>query len=199
MRSLFFAVAALALTAPAFAQTPGAPDAARVVAGAYKVDPAHTQVIWTVDHLGISSLSGLFGATGGTLTLDPKKPNDAKLTVTFDTSAITVTSPAFAHHLSTPDLFDTAKFPTATFTSTAVVASGDTAKIIGNLTIKGITKPITISAKFHGAGANPMTKKLNIGFHGTATIKRSDFGLGLFAPAVSDDVKLGIHVAFEGQ
>jgi polyisoprenoid-binding protein YceI len=198
MRPLFVA-AVFALAAPSFAQTPGMPDATRVVAGTYKVDPAHTQVLWTVNHFGVSSLSGMFGATGGTLTLDPKNPNAAKLTVTFDTSAITVTSPAFAHHLSTPDLFDTAKFQTATFTSTSVVASGDTAKISGDLTIKGITKPITISAKFQGAGANPMTKKLNIGFHGTATIKRSDFGLGLLAPAVSDEVKLGIHGAFEGQ
>lgn len=198
MRSLFLA-AAVALAAPAFAQAPGTPDVARVVAGTYKVDPPHTQVLWTVNHLGVSSLSGMFGATDGSLTIDPKNPNAAKLTVTFDTTAIDVTSPPFAHHLSTPELFDTAKFPTATFTSTSVVAKGDSATITGNLTLKGITKPITIMAKFHGAGVNPMTKKLNIGFHGMATIKRSDFGLGLFAPMVSDEVKLGIHAAFAAE
>nr|WP_243843364.1 YceI family protein [Sphingomonas vulcanisoli] len=175
---------------------PGAPDVSRVPAGTYKVDPNHTQVIWTVDHLGFSSLSGLFGATGGSLTIDPAKPNAAKVDVTFDTSVITVTSVGFAKHLATPEMFDTAKFPTATFTSTSVVVNGTSAKIMGNLTIKGITKPIVIDAKFVGAGSNPMSKKLNFGFHGSATIKRSEFGLGFAVPAVSDEVKLGIHVAF---
>lgn len=201
MRSALFALALLA--APALAQAPaglpGAPEVSRVAAGTYAVDPNHTQVIWTVNHMGFSSLSGLFGATEGSLTIDPAKPDASKFSVTMNTAAITVTAPAFAKHLATAELFDTEKYPTATFTSTSVVVTGSSAKISGNLTLKGITKPIVIDAKFVGAGTNPVSKKLNFGFHGTATIKRSEFGLGLFTPIVSDEVKLGIHLALTAQ
>ena len=192
---------ATAFVAPAVAQAPmakpGKADPKLVTAGSYKVDPAHTQVVWTVDHMGISPLTGAFGASeGGTLEIDPAKPNAAKVSVTFDVSNMVVTAPAFAKHLSGPEFFEVAKFPSASFVSTSVAASGTSAKISGNLTIKGITKPVVIDAKFFGAGANPMSKQLNIGFSGTATIKRSDFGLGMAVPIVDDMVKLTIHAAF---
>ena len=191
--------AALAAAFPAIAQapTPGAPDATRVLAGSYKVDTNHTQVVWTVDHMGISPLSGAFGASGGILDLDPAKPSAAKVTVTFDVAAMSTTVPNFTKHLSSADFFDVAKFPTATFTSTAVQASGDSAKITGSLTIKGITKPVTLDAKFYGAGVNPMGKKLNVGFTATTSIKRSDFGLGYALPVIPDRVELRIAAAFE--
>ena len=193
----FAVAAALAAALPAVAQMPGAPDASRVVAGTYKVDPSHTQVLWTVSHMGISPLSGAFGASGGTLELDPRNPSAAKVTVTFNVADMSTTAPAFAKHLSSADFFDVAKFATATFTSTAVRATGNSAKITGNLTIKGITKPVTLDAKFYGAGANPMSKKLNIGFSATASIRRGDFGLGFFLPTVADQVDLHIAGAFE--
>ena len=191
--------AALAGGIPAIAQVaaPGAPDPGRVAAGKYKVDPAHTQVVWTVDHLGISPLSGAFGASEGTLDIDPAKPSAAKVSVTFNIAEMSTTSPAFTKHLMSPDFFDAGKFPTATFTSTALQASGSSAKITGNLTIKGITKPVTLDAKFFGAGTNPKSKKLNVGFSGTATIKRSDFGLGYAVPMVGDQLDLRITGAFE--
>lgn len=193
----FVVAAALAAAIPAVAQMPGAPDAARVVAGSYKVDPAHTQVLWTLSHMGVSPLSGAFGASGGTLTIDPNNLSAAKVEVTFNVADMSTTFAPFAKHLSSADFFDAAKFPTATFTSTSVRASGDGAKISGNLTIKGITKPVTLDAKFYGAGSNPMTKKLNIGFSATTSIKRSDFGVGAYAPAVADQVDLRIAGAFE--
>ncbi|WCT72920.1 YceI family protein [Sphingomonas naphthae] len=187
---------ATVLVAPAVAQTPGKADTKLVTAGSYKVDPAHTQVVWTVDHMGVSPLSGAFAASEGMLEIDPAKPAAAKVSVTFDTSNMVVTAPAFAKHLSSPDFFEVTKFPTATFVSTSVVASGTSAKISGNLTIKGITKPVVLDAKFFGAATNPMSKALNIGFSGTATIKRSEFGLGMAVPIVSDEVKIIIHAAF---
>ena len=195
----FLFAALLAAAIPALAQIalPGARDAARVSAGTYKVDPNHTQVLWTVDHMGISPLSGAFGASGGTLEIDPAKPSAAKVTVTFNIADLSTTAPAFTKHLLSADFFDATKFPTATFTSTAVQASGENAKITGDLTIKGITKPVTLDTKFFGAGANPMNKKLNVGFSATTTIKRSDFGLGYAVPVVGDQLDLRIAGAFE--
>lgn len=191
------AAAALIVALPAVAQMPGAPDTSRVVAGAYKVDPNHTQVVWTLSHMGVSALSGAFGASGGTLQIDPANLAAAKVNVTFNVADMSTTASAFTKHLSSPDFFDVAKFPTATFVSTAVRATGGGATITGNLTIKGVTKPVTLDAKFYGAGTSPMSKKLNVGFSATTSIKRSDFGLGAYAPAVANDVSLQIHGAFE--
>ena len=196
-------LAALIATAaiPAVAQTglPGTPTKAAVTAGTYSVDPFHTQVTWTLNHMGFSMLSGQFGAQGGTLTIDPAKPAAAKLDVTFAIDQLSVTAAPFANHLKSKEFFDAATYPTAHFVSTGIVASGNTAKITGNLTIKDQTKPVTIDATFVGAGTNPMNKKLNFGFRGTTTIKRSDFGLGYATPIVADAVKLDINAAFTAQ
>ncbi len=201
---LLFAAAALALTAaPVIAQAPaglpGKPDRAAVPAGTYQVDPAHTQVTWTVNHMGFSMLSGQFGAGSGSITVDPAKPAATKVDITFPVDQLSVTSSAFANHLKSKDFFDVAAHPTARFVSTAVRATGNTATITGNLTIKGITKPVTLQATFVGAGANPMSKKLNLGFRATGTINRSDFGLGMAVPVVSDKVDLVINAAFAAQ
>lgn len=200
-------LAALAIAAAAAAPTvaqiatgpaqPGQPTVSRVVAGTYQVDPAHTQVAWEVNHMGVSILEGMFGASGGSLTLDPARPAATKVDVTFQIDQLSVTALAFANHLKSDQIFDAAKFPTARFVSTGVVPHGaDRATLTGSLTIKGITKPVTLEASFVGAGANPMSKKLNIGFSATGSVKRSDFGVGLYAPLVSDDVRLHIHAAF---
>jgi polyisoprenoid-binding protein YceI len=95
--------------------------------------------------------------------------------------------------------FDAAKYPTAHFESTSVSAKGDTATIQGNLTIHGVTKPATFHATFAAAGANPMSKKDSVGFQATATIKRSEFGVGAAVPMVADQVDLTITSAFEKQ
>lgn len=191
----------LVLAIPAVAQTPasapGKADPKLVQAGAYKVDPNHTQVVWKVDHMGFSPLYGAFGASGGTLQLDPKNLAATKLTVTFNVADMSVTSTAFADHMKGGDFFDVAKHPTASFTATQVAAAGDGARITGDLTIKGVTRPVTMQAKFFGAGDNPMNKKRNIGFTATTSIKRSDFGLGYAAPMVADTVTLDITAAFE--
>ncbi|MFW2830548.1 YceI family protein [Sphingomonas sp. ID0503] len=202
MRAAFLALGiAIASPLPALAQmpteAPGKADPARVEAGTYKVDPHHTQVIWKVDHMGVSPLWGAFGDPAGSLTLDPKNPAAAKLSLTFPLTGLTVTSAPFLKHLSGTDFFDVAKFPQATFVSTSVKASGTKATVTGNLTIKGITKPVVIEAEFYGAGPNPMSKKLNIGFKGMAKVKRSDFGLGYGVPMVGDEVELKIAGAFE--
>ncbi|MEG8013894.1 YceI family protein [Sphingomonas sp. 22R3R2A-7] len=193
----------LALTAaPVLAQTaavPGAPVKARVAAGTYAVDPNHTQVTWQVNHMGFSMLEGQFGASGGSIMIDPAKPNATKVEVNFAIDQLSVTSAPFTGHLKSKDFFDVATHPTAKFVSTKVVATGDKATITGDLTIKGITKPVVLQATFVGAGANPMNKKVNFGFRATSSIKRSDFGLGAAVPVVSDRVDLTINAAFAAQ
>lgn len=188
------------ITLPVIAQAPAIPgtkDASRVTAGNYVVDGNHTQVVWKVDHLGFTPLYGTFGAPTGTLSLDPAKPEAAKVSVTFPMSGMAIAPASFLKHLSSADFFETEKFDSAKFESTSVAVTGETAKISGNLTIKGITKPVVLDAKFYGAGNNPRGGKLNIGFTATAKIKRSDFGLGMAVPIVSDETDLKIVAAFE--
>jgi polyisoprenoid-binding protein YceI len=194
-------LAVAAATLPAIAQmpkeAPGKADPARVTAGTYKADSAHTQIAFTVNHLGFNAYHGLFGDSTGTLTLDPAKPSAAKVDIEIPMSGITTTSAKLTEHLKGADFFDAAKFPTARFQSTAVMASGTNATITGNLTIKGVTKPVTLNAKFIGAGKGPMNGADTVGFEATTSIKRSDFGISYGVPLVSDEVPLEITVAFE--
>ena len=194
--------AAPLITQGVLAQTaavPGAPVKARVAAGTYAVDPNHTQVTWQLNHMGFSMLEGQLGASGGSITIDPAKPNATKVEVNFAIDQLSVTSAPFTGHLKSKDFFDVATHPTAKFVSTKVVATGDKATITGDLTIKGITKPVVLQATFVGAGTNPMNKKVNFGFRATSSIKRSDFGLGAAVPVVSDRVDLTINAAFAAQ
>lgn len=188
---------AQAPAAQAPAGPPGRADISRITAGTYTVDPAHTQVVWSVDHLGFSTLYGMFGQITGTLALDPARPAASRLNIEIPISGLTVTSEGFSRHLRTPDMFDAAKFPTARFVSTSVRPQGSRAVITGDLTLHGVTRPVTLQAAFTGAGANPRGGAPTVGFSATATIKRSDFGLGYGAPAVSDETRLQITGAFE--
>lgn len=194
-------LAVVVATLPAIAQTPkdmpGKPDASRVTAGTYKADSGHTQILFSVNHLGFSVYHGLFGDATGTLTIDPAKPSTAKVEMEIPMSGITTTSADLTKHLKSADFFDAEKFPTAKFQSTSVTASGTSATIVGNLTIKGVTKPVTMQAKFTGAGKGPMSQLETIGFEATTSISRSAFGVSYGIPFVPDEVPLQITVAFE--
>ncbi|MBV8972034.1 MAG: YceI family protein [Sphingomonadaceae bacterium] len=196
-RHAVYATLAAAVALPAAAQAPGAPDRSRVVAGTYAADPGHTQVAWSLDHLGFSTYDGLFGGATGTLTLDPAKPAATKVDITIPISGLVTTVPALNEHLKSPDFFDAAKFPTATFTSTSVVPQGTGARITGTLTLHGVSKPVVLDARFVGAGVNPLTKKATVGFAATTKLKRSDFGITTYLPILGDDVDLRINAAFE--
>ncbi|WP_174279587.1 YceI family protein [Sphingomonas bacterium] len=194
--------AALLLAAPALAQAPssqpGKPSTALATAGSYHVDTGHTQVLFTVNHMGFTEYTGQFTQPTGTLTLDPKNPAASQVSITFPIDKVSTTVAALDTHLKTPDFFDAAKYPTGTFTSTRIVANGTTATITGNLTLKGVTRPVTLAATFVGAGQAVMgAKKTNVGFHATTAIKRSDFGINYGIPLVSDEVRLTINAAFE--
>lgn len=198
MKAQLVALALIGLAAPAFAQgQSGAEAASKVTAGTYTVDTDHTQIAWGVDHLGFNVYYGIFGNPTGTLTLDPAKPEAASVSLTIPVDKVTTTSEKLNAHLKSADFFDTAKFPTATFKSTGVVVDGLKAKITGDLTIKGITKPVVLDARFTGTGPNPRSKIETVGFEATATIKRSDYGITYALPVLGDAVNLHITAAFE--
>ena len=170
---------------------------ADVAAGTYTVDPNHSQVMFTYAHFGLTHNMGLLSGATGSLTIDPKSPAATKLSVDVPINTMHSTIAALDTEFQAPMFFDAAKFPTAHFESTGVSVSGNNADIMGNLTIHGVTKPATIHASFTGSAVNPMSKKTTLGFQGTATIKRSDFGLGLAVPMVADQVDLVITAGFD--
>lgn len=201
-------LAATAIATPLVAQQmPGSKDKAAITGGSYTVDANHTLVKWEVNHFGFSPLWGLFGQVTGTMQLDPKNPAASKVDVTIPVSKMVTGVPGFTAHLlrdgkdgGKPDFFGSAPAD-AKFVSTSVVidASGEAAKVSGNLTLNGVTKPVTLDVDFYGAGKAPaqMGGKENVGFEAEAKIKRSDFGLGYAVPLVSDEVELTIAAAFQ--
>jgi len=204
MRPSPIALGALALVAvPVLAQQmpttpPGALDPARVVAGTYGVDSAHTQILFEVNHLGFNSYYGIFGGASGELTFDPAHPDAAKVSIVIPIDAVVTTSAELNTHLKAADFFDAAHFPNATFRSTAVTMVDAThAHIAGNLTLKGVTKPIVLDAQFTGAGPGMMNSPLQVGFAARTDVKRSDFGMGFGTGLITDNVPLRITVAFE--
>jgi len=207
MRRIFLALPLIAAAPLALVaqpnEVPGKTDPARVTAGTYSTDPAHSQVGFEIMHFGFNPFYGLFGDVAGTLTIDPKNLSAAKVDVTIPVASVVTVSKGLNEHLlrpgkdgGKPDFFG----PTpaaARFVSTGVVAKGTEAKITGNLTLNGITKPVVLEAEFTGAGTNPYSKKATVGFEAEATIKRSDFGITTALPFVGDEVELDISVAFE--
>ena len=199
---------ALPLAAQMPKEAPGKPDKTRVVAGTYKLDPAHTLIGWRVDHLGFSDYFGVFGDSTGTLVLDPKNPAAAKVEVTIPVSKVLTASPGLNAHLlrpgkdgAKPDFFGPAPAD-AKFVSTRVTPGRDgmSAAITGNLSLNGQTRPVTIAARFKGAGLMPMPgSRPTIGFQGKATILRSQWGVAAGIPLVSDKVELDISAPFEKQ
>ncbi len=199
----FLPALALIIALPAMAQAPalpGAPETARVTAGTYKIEPNHTQVGFAVDHFGFSIFRGAFTGASGTLAIDPANPTKAQLSVSIPIASVQTSNAKLNEELVSADWFDAAKFPNATFVSTAItVGPNNTALVDGNLTIHGVTKPARMQVHFHGAGVNPMDKALTAGFDARMGFNRSDFGISKYVPFVSDHVELTIAGAFEKQ
>ena len=180
------AAAPVAAEAPAVAAIPAA-------SGTYALDPTHTDVLAQWTHFGFSQPSAHFGISEGTLVYDAADVGKSSVQVTMPITGMNSFVDKLDEHLASGDFFDAAKFPNATFKSTSVAAAGtNKLTVTGDLTIKDITKPVTLDVTLNGAGEHPMLKKQAIGFSATATIKRSDFGVGAYAPNVSDEVQLRI-------
>ena len=174
---------AAALATPAFA----APET-------YAVDPTHTYETFTYNHLGFSNQSHRFNKTTGTVVWD-KAAKTGSVDITIDAKSVDAGSAIFNEHIQGEDYFDTAKYPTIIFKSTAVKFEGDKPVAIdGNLTVKGVTKPVTLTVTHFLTQPHPMLKKDAIGANAVTKIKRSEFNAGKNAPYVSDEVTLTIAI-----
>ncbi|MCC2595570.1 YceI family protein [Pusillimonas sp. MFBS29] len=158
----------------------------------YSVDPTHTFPRFSYNHMGMSKQILRFNKTSGTVVLD-QEAKEAKVDITIDMTSIDTGFEMFDGHIQGADFLDTAKYPTATFKSTKVNFEGDKpVSVEGDLTIKDVTKPVTLTITSFYKGPHPMLKKDAIGANATAVIKRTEFNAGKFAPGVGDEVTLDI-------
>jgi polyisoprenoid-binding protein YceI len=173
-------------------------DPAAVQAGAYDVEPLHTRVLFSVSHMGFTTWYGEFTNVSGSLALDPKKPAASTLEIHIPVATVSTTSAKLDGELKSDAWLDAGQFPEMVFKSTKVVETGkDAAKVTGDLTLHGVTRPVTLAVKFNGAGTNPLDKKYTAGFEVSGQIKRSDFGVKTYVPLIGDDVDLIISAGFE--
>jgi len=178
----------------AFALAAAFSGAAFAAADTYSIDPSHTLPRFEYNHMGFSQQLSRFDKVSGTVTLD-RAAKTGVVDVTIDAKSVDTGSSQFNEHIQGKDFLDTEKFPTITYKSTAVKFNGDAvASVEGNLTVKGVTKPVTLTVQSFKCMPHPMLKKEACGATATATIKRSDFGAGAYAPLVGDEVTLTLPI-----
>jgi polyisoprenoid-binding protein YceI len=178
-------------------------DPRQAPAGTYQMETRHTQVVFAIPHLGLTDYYGRFEKVSGTLNFNPAAPEKSSVSVTIDTASANVMSSQLVGEIVGPGVFDSAKFPTATFTSTSVVRTGPASgTMTGDLTLHGVTKPVTFAITFNGGVPSPMgAAAYDLGFHATTVIKRSEFGLDkmMWTSFVGDEVRLTIEAMFQQQ
>jgi polyisoprenoid-binding protein YceI len=163
-------------------------------AATYTLEPNYTQGIFRWDHLGFSSPAAQFAQGEGTLEFDPVDPTRSSVKVTIPLASLATGVPALDDHFRSKDFFETDKFPTATFRSTKVEkgAAADQLKVTGELSLHGVTQPVTLEVTVVKVGTNPRTNLPTIGFDAMTTLKRSAFGLGKYVPQVGDEIRMHI-------
>jgi len=197
-------IAALLLLSLAGAASAADSDAKRlaadeVPAATYDVFTDETLVRYTVDHMGNNDYWGTFAGATGTLTLDPRDISSAKVEIAIPIFRLETTNRDLDAELYSSQFFDYIRFREMRFVSTEVKRTGPrTATLIGNLTIRDVTRPLTLDVTFHGAGMSPFGgDELFIGFDATGSVKRSDYGLGKWVPIVSDETRIFISAEFK--
>ena len=185
IRHALLSAAALALlSAPALAE-----------AETYVLDPGHSQIVFSYNHLGFSTSTGMFSGFEGEIAFDQQNPAASSVTVAFPVRTMLTGWQARFDHLMGPDFFDAAEDETVSFASTAIEVTGETtARITGDLTLNGVTKPVVLEAVLNQAGEHPMEQKPWAGFSATTTLLRSDYNLGAFAPFIGDEVAVAISI-----
>ncbi|TDX33643.1 YceI family protein [Rhodovulum visakhapatnamense] len=179
------AAALVALTA-----LPAAADAVD-----YDLDPGHSQVLFSYEHLGFSTTWNLFSGWQGKIAFDAEDPAASSVSVSIPTDALFTGWDARFEHFMSDAFFDAANNDLVTFTSTDIEVTGDdTAKITGDLTLNGITRPVVLDATLTRHATHPMENRDWLGFYATTTLKRSDFDMGEYVPAVSDEVEVRISI-----
>ena len=201
-----FAYAAFALAiavAPAAALAANSTNPADMPAGTYALDKTHASVTAKLLHMGLSNYTFRFTTLDANFTYDPKAPTAAKLVVTVAPGSIDTATGAdafgkkFNAELAGDGWLEADKFPTATFTSTAVdLGDGHKGTVTGDFTLHGVTKPVVLDVTFNGSGAGMIPGTYRAGFSASTVIKRSDYGIKKYVPLVGDDVTLNIEVEF---
>ncbi|SPE29337.1 YceI [Burkholderiales bacterium] len=183
MKRVALVTFAIALSAPAFA-----------VPETFVIDNNHTFPSFSYSHFGYTVQTSRFNKTSGKVVLD-KAAKTASIEVVIDTPSVDTGSALFNEHIQGADFLDTSTYPTATFKSTGVTFDGDKPVAIdGNLTLKGVTRPVTLKVSSYQLMPHPMVKKDAIGANATTTVKRTDFNAGKYAPYVGDDVTISIAI-----
>ena len=200
---LYATLAAALLTAPAAMAAPST-DPAKMPAGVYVLDKTHASLTAKLKHMGLSNYTLRFTKLDASYQYDPAQPTAAKLTVTVDPASIDTSTGAdefglkFNKELIGDGWLEAAKYPTITFVSTAInVGDGQHGTVTGDLTFHGVTKPVVLDVTFNGVGSGMIPLTTRTGFSAMTTIKRSEFGVGKYAPLIADDVTLNIEVEFE--
>jgi polyisoprenoid-binding protein YceI len=161
----------------------------------YVLDSSHSQVIFSYDHLGYSTTFGMFSGFEGEIMFDQENPANSTVTVSMPTMSMFTGWEQREGHFMSDDFFGATEEDMITFTSTSIEVTGeDTALITGDLTMNDVTKEVVLDAVLNQTGTHPMANKAWAGFDATTTLLRSDFGLGAFAPAVSDEVEVRISI-----
>jgi polyisoprenoid-binding protein YceI len=177
---------------------PPNPNPSAVKAGVYAIEPSHTRVLFSINHMGFSTYYGEFTGASGKLTLDPANLAASALEVSVPVANVTTTNARLDEELKSKQWLGAADYPTMTFRSTSITPTGpSTADVAGELTLHGVTRPVVLKAKFNAGGVNMLDHAYTIGFEVSGEIKRSDFGVKTYVPLIGDQVGLIISAAFE--
>lgn len=199
-RFILTTTAITAISAAAFAAaewTPPSTALDKLPSGAYVLDKSHASIVFTIKHLGFSNYTGRFNDFDAKLDFNAKDVTKSKLEVTINTSSTDTNNERLEQKLDSPDFLNVEKFPDAKFVATKIEKTSDTqGTITGDFTFLGVTKPVVLKTTFNGGGFNSYAGANVLGFSAVGTLKRSDFGLSAYAPAVSDDVKFYIEAEF---
>jgi len=198
IRAFACALAATLILAGAAAAAPSTTDPTKVPAGDYVLDKRHASLTVKIVHMGFSHYTARFNGLDGAFTYDPANWQSTKMTFTVDPKSIDTHDPAFDRQIA--GYFDAEKFPAITFVSTGLQGGVDgKGTVTGDLTLHGVTKPVTLDVTFDGAGHGITPIGTRLGFSGVARIKRSDFGVSNFVlnQFTSDDVDVIFEIEFE--
>ncbi len=161
----------------------------------YTLDPAHTFVLWHINHMGFSYFAGKWFIQSGSLVLDPQHPEKSSVKAIINMEKVDTGLDDLNEHLQGPAFFDVSNYPTATFVSDKVTLTGkNSADVRGMLTLHGVSRPVVLKTILNKAGKHPYTKAEVVGFSATTTIKRSDYKIKTLLPSLGDDVNLDIEV-----
>jgi len=190
VRSAALLLGASLVSAASFAQT-----------STWKIDPVHSGIEFQIKHLGVSTVRGTFSHPTGVIHLDDKDITHSSVEATIEANTVNTNEPARDNHLKSPEFFNVAQFPTLTFKSTSVTKNGGKLQLIGDLTLAGVTKSVTLDLDGPAAPQKGMHDTIVSGFSATGTLSRKDFNFGqkYGPPVLGDDVKFTIDIEMDKQ